>query len=375
VSVTRSSRKTPRRNGTDLKNRGARGNVEADVLAYIVKRVLWAAVVFVAITASTFVLFFIVPTNSVQSNVRGRDITSSLSGNVRLHGSVPSQYLQFLGRIFTHGSMGRAAESREDVNSVLARAIPITASVVIGGAVLWLLIAIPVGILSALRPRSLLDRGAMIFVLIGISAHPIWLGLILSYVFSYKLHLLPAGGYCDVVHPAVSENCGGLTQWAYHLILPWITFAMLFAALYVRMIRAVVVETFDQDYVRTARAKGASEWRILRSHVLRNAFLPVVTMLGMDVGVAFGGSVFVESVFGLPGLGHVALRALIRQDLAPMLGVIVTVTVTILVLNLVVDLLYAWLDPRIGLSTAPTDEGETRSRLRTGGSLAASPSA
>ena len=153
---------------------------------------------------------------------------------------------------------------------------------------LWLMISIPIGILSALRPRSLLDRVTMVFVLIGISAHPVWIGLLGAYFIGFKLHLVPITGYCDLVSP--TGDCGGPIQWAYHLILPWCTFAVLFAAIYVRMIRAYTMETLGEDFVRTARAKGASEPHVLRNHVLRNALLPVVTILGMDVGLALGRS-------------------------------------------------------------------------------------
>ena len=135
-----------------------------------------------------------------------------------------------------------------------------TASLVFGGAIFWLLLAIPIGILSALRPSSLLDRAAMTFVLIGISAHPIWIGLIFAYLFGYKWHITPITNYADFFNPPPGQP-GGPVQWAYHLILPWMTFMILFAALYVRMIRANVIETLNEDYVRTARAKGAPEHR------------------------------------------------------------------------------------------------------------------
>jgi len=214
--------------------------------------------------------------------------------------------------------------------------------------ILWMLIAIPVGVLSALRPRSLLDRISMTFVLIGISAHPIWIGLILAYVFGFRLHLTPITGYCDFINP--STDCGGPVQWAYHMLLPWITFAILFAALYVRMIRANTLDTMNEDYVRTARAKGAPEWRVLRSHILRNAMLPVVTMLGMDIGLALGGAVFTETVYSLPGLGKTAVGALNNYDIPTVQGVIVFATIAIIIFNLVVDLLYAWVDPRIRLA-------------------------
>jgi peptide/nickel transport system permease protein len=331
----------------------------------VLKRLAWAVVVFVAVTFATYILFFVIPTNrpSTSSNVQGRDITASVNQATGIHGPVWREYGEFLWRIVTVQSLGRSTSSREPVNAQLKRAAPITASLLFGGAVFWMLVSIPVGILSALRPRSLLDRATMIFVLIGISVHPIWLGLILVYVFGYRLHMFPLGGYCDFFYAGAGEVCGGPRQWAYHLILPWITFGMLFAALYVRMIRASVLETLDNDYVTTARAKGASELRVVRSHVLRNAFLPVITMLGMDIGIAFGGSVFVETVFGLPGIGRLAVRSLQRQDLPPLMGIIVLVTVAILIFNLIVDLLYAWLDPRIGTSPRGLDEDD-RAQLR-----------
>jgi peptide/nickel transport system permease protein len=188
----------------------------------------------------------------------------------------------------------------------------------------------------------------MVFVLIGISAHPVWIGLILAYVVGFKLGWTPITGYCDFFNPVT--DCGGPTQWAWHMVLPWITFAVLFAALYARMIRANVIEAAGEDYVRTARAKGAPEWIVLRSHVLRNALLPVVTLLGMDIGVALGGAVFTESVFSLPGLGQTALNAIQTFDLPTVEGVVVFATISILVLNLLVDLLYVVIDPRIRLS-------------------------
>jgi peptide/nickel transport system permease protein len=252
------------------------------------------------------------------------------------------------GPHFKPPSLGRSYATRQPVTEIIKDAAPVTASLVFGGAILWMLIAVPVGILSALRPRSLLDRSAMVFVLIGISAHPVWIGLILIYFVGYKAGLTPLGGYCDMIDP--STDCGGPIEWAHSLILPWITFAILFAALYVRMIRANVLEAMNEDYVRTARAKGAPEWLVMRSHVLRNAMLPVVTMLGMDIGVALGGAIFTESVFGLPGLGRSALQALEGFDLPAVMGIVVFATICVIVFNLFVDLLYAIIDPRIRLS-------------------------
>jgi len=187
----------------------------------------------------------------------------------------------------------------------------------------------------------------MVFVLIGISAHPVWIGLILAYFLGYKANLFPISGYCDFINPDTS--CGGPAQWAWHLVLPWMTFAFLFSAQYVRMIRANTMETLNEDYVRTARAKGAPESRVLRSHVLRNSLLVVVTMLGMDIGLALGGAIFTENVFGLPGLGKVAIESIYAYDLPTVQGIVVFATLAIIVFNLIVDLVYAAIDPRIRL--------------------------
>ena len=187
----------------------------------------------------------------------------------------------------------------------------------------------------------------MVFVLIGISAHPVWIGLILIYFVGYRAGLTPLGGYCDMVNP--STDCGGPLDWAHALVLPWITFAILFAALYVRMVRANVLETMNEDYVRTARAKGAPESIVMRSHILRNALLPVVTMLGMDIGLALGGAIFTETVYSLPGLGQVAIQAANNYYLPIVQGVVVFRTLAIIIFHLVVDLLYSVIDPRIRL--------------------------
>jgi peptide/nickel transport system permease protein len=296
------------------------------VLRYLVRRIIWAAVLLVAVTFVSFVIFFIVPANPARAMTGPK---------------APPE-------LVVHQSLGRSFATRQQVNDIIKAAAPVTASVVFGGVVIWLAIAFPIGILSALRPRTLLDRFAMVFVLIGVSAHPVWIGLLLSYVVGFKLGLTPLGGYCDMINP--STACGGPVQWAHSLVLPWFTFALLYAALYTRMIRANVMETMNEDYVRTARAKGASESRVMKTHILRNAMLPIVTILGMDIGILLGGAIFTESVFGLPGLGKTAVSALDGFDLPTVQGIVVFSTIAIIALNLIVDLLYAWIDPRIRLS-------------------------
>ena len=318
---------------------------------YLAKRLLWAVLLFVAMTLVTYVLFFLIPANPAQL-VAGKAATpADIKRAEHFIGTdrpIYVQYYKFLERIVVHHNLGHSFANRQGVNGIVGDAAPVTASLVFGGAVFWMLIALPIGILSALRPRSIMDRASMTFVLIGISAHPVWIGLIFAYFFGYRLHWFPITGYCDFINP--STDCGGPVQWAYHMFLPWATFAVLFSALYVRMIRANVLDTMNEDFVRTARAKGAPEWLVLRSHILRNAMLPVVTMLGMDIGLALGGAVFTETVYSLPGLGKTAVAGLFNNDIPTVEGVIVFATLAIIVFNLVVDLLYAWIDPRIRLA-------------------------
>jgi peptide/nickel transport system permease protein len=322
------------------------------MIRYLIRRVLWAAALFLAVTIVSYILFFIIPADPAKQ-VAGKGAQQAQVDRVKhaLHLDRPiyDQYWLFLSRLIFHGDLGHSYYNRESVNTIVGDAAPVTASLVFGGAFFWMLLALPIGILSALRPRSLLDRASMTFVLIGISAHPLWIGLIFAYFFGYKWHVTPITGYADFIHPPPGQP-GGPVQWAYHMILPWATFAILFAALYVRMIRANVIETLNEDYVRTARAKGASEAIVMRSHVLRNAMLPVVTMLGMDIGLALGGAIFTETVYSLPGLGRTAVQALNNYDTPTIQGVIVFATIVIIGFNLLIDLLYAAIDPRIRLA-------------------------
>jgi peptide/nickel transport system permease protein len=307
----------------------------------------------VAVTFITYVIFFVAP-NDPAKLAAGKAATpeqvKQVAEYLNLDEPVWKQYGLWMKQLVFEQSLGRSFVNREDVNDIIIRAAPVTASLVFGGAILWLLVSIPIGVYSALRPRSLIDRSAMIFVLIGISAHPVWIGLILSFVFGSYLGITPISGYCDLVNPAIGAECGGPVEWAYHMILPWCTFALLFAALYVRLIRANVMETMSEDYVRTARAKGVAEHTVLRSHILRNSMLPIVTILGLDIALALGGAVFTETIFNLPGLGRQVIVAYEKTDLPVIVGVVVFSTVVIILFNLIVDCLYAVLDPRIRLT-------------------------
>jgi peptide/nickel transport system permease protein len=322
---------------------------------YLDRRFLWAVLLFVVITFVTFVIFFMAPNNPARGYCGGENAKPAClklaTERFALDKPIPIQYYRFLKRIVVERSLGTSIFTGQNVNDAIKQAAPVTASLVFGGAVLWMLIGLTVGVFSALKPRSLLDRIAMVFVLIGVSAHPVWIGLIFSYFFGFKWGITPIANYSNFFGaPAGSGLPGGPWQWFYHMILPWCTFAILFAALYVRMIRANVMETLNEDYVRTARAKGAPERQVLFKHVLRNALLPVVTMLGMDIGLALGGAIFTETVYQLPGLGRTVIIAINNNDLAVVQGIVVFSTLAIIFFNLIVDLLYAWIDPRIRLT-------------------------
>jgi peptide/nickel transport system permease protein len=318
------------------------------VVLFLVRRIVWAAILVLVITLFTFVIFFVLPAAPLGGGRLGTEEVD-IRDAYEFSGPVWHEYYQYVRGIFVDGSLGRSLSNRREITDILQQRAPITGSLILGGMLLMLLIAVPIGILSALKPRSPLDRATMTFVIVGLSAHPAWIGLILGYFFAYRWQLFPISGYCDFFEPI--GECGGPWAWSRHLVLPWITFAVLLAAFYARMIRASVLETSREDYVRTARAKGASESRVLRRHVLRNGMLPVVTMLSLgtpgDAGFAFGGIIFIERVFGLPGLGGMMLEGLNRRDPPLVLGVVVFVSVAIVILNLIVDVLYTMLDPRV----------------------------
>jgi peptide/nickel transport system permease protein len=306
-----------------------------------------------AVTLVTYVIFFMVPANPARQ-AAGQAATPERVAEVEerlgLNDPVYVQYGKFMKELVLERSLGHSFVDRRSVNEEIFAAAPITASLVFGGMFFVLLIAIPIGIFSALRPRSLIDRAAMVYVLIGISLPSFWIALVLAYLVGFKLGWTPLASYCEVFSPPRASGCGGLGDWAYHMILPWLTLSIVVAGSYVRFVRAEVLETMSQDYVRTARAKGAPERVVMKDHILRNGMLPIVTMLGMDIGLLLGGAIFIETVFALPGLGQTAIQAIFQFDLPKVQGVVIFGAFAIIVLNLIVDLFYAWIDPRIRLT-------------------------
>jgi peptide/nickel transport system permease protein len=282
------------------------------------------------------------------------------------------QYTKYLGRLL-HGDFGLSWPTvvffnghveGASVGRMVWKASLVTGSLVLGGFVLLLLIAVPLGTFAATRPRSLIDRLSLGLSVAAISTHPLVVGLLLQLFVGNRWKLLPSSGYCTVSSPTkgeivawerfaptgVPKPCGGIGEWAWHLLLPWATFALFFVALYMRIVRARMLEVLEEPWVRTARAKGASEFRVIRVHALRNAIAPIVTMTAMDAGMAIGIAMYIETVFGLPGLGRTMIRALAGfqgYDLPVILAVTLAAAAAIIALNLIADLVLLAIDPTV----------------------------
>ena len=321
--------------------------------AFIARRLTWSLFLLLVATLLVFVVFWLVPANPQAirpaSAITSPQAAAMTRDYLGLGKPVWQQYATFIWRIFRQGSLGDSYWSRRSVVSILATDAPVTGSLVLGSALLWLSFSLPLGILAALRPKSAVDRGATAFVLLGLSAHPVFVGLVLSYFLGYQLGITPIQGYCNFFGGNSLTQCAGPERWAAHLILPWITFAVLFGAMYMRLIRAAVLDNMTEDYVWTARGKGASQRRVVLRHVLRNSFTPVVTILGMDLGLALGVAIFIERIYALPGLGSEIIHAYQFDDYPVIVGVVLFGAVLVIAFNLLVDIAYTLLDPRVRL--------------------------
>jgi peptide/nickel transport system permease protein len=316
------------------------------VLRFLVRRLLFGVLVLWLISVAVFVLFFVAPHDPART-IAGRQATAQTVMLVRhrlgLDKPVLTQYGAFLIRL-AHGDLGYSYYNSEPVRSLIAARLPVTLSLTLGGAVLWLVVGVGIGVIAARRPRSLLDRGATVFVLAGLSMPTFLVGLLLLYFLFFRLHLagvdaFPGGGYVPLTQSPA--------QWAQHLVLPWLTLALVSAATYSRLTRGSLLEVLGEDYVRTARSKGLSDRRVVYRHALRSALTPVVTQLGIDVGALLGGAIITENVFGLPGLGQLAVQSVTTQDLPVIVGIVLLAAFFVVAANIVVDLLYAVLDPRV----------------------------
>ncbi|HEU5034799.1 MAG TPA: ABC transporter permease [Mycobacteriales bacterium] len=325
---------------------------------FLVRRVLLGALVLWLVSLVVFAIFFVDPAgpDALAHRLAGKNATVQMVAQVKhrlgLDQSVPVQYWHFLWGSsqqngLLKGSLGYSFQNGVSVNSIVKQAFPITLSLAIGAAILWLAMGLLSGILSAVRPRTMLDRTFTGIALFFYSLPTFVLGSLLLLSLYYYLtkyaHLqwFPATGYVNF-----TDNPG---DWARHLVLPWFTLAAVTAAAYTRLTRGSMLDVLGEDYIRTARAKGLPERRVVFRHALRAALTPVVTQFGIDLGTLVGGAIVTEKLFGLPGLGFTAINAIEGQDLPVILGITMLAATAIVVANLLVDVLYAVLDPRVRL--------------------------
>jgi peptide/nickel transport system permease protein len=317
---------------------------------YLIRRTLFGILVLWIISVLTFLVFLKLPPGDPARRLAGKGASPETLEEVReiygLNDSFWTQYARFAKGLvpfpgwWLNEDIYYSWFNRVPVKSEIARTFPVTAMLTAGSVVLWLLMGIPIGILSAIRRRSWADRASMSFALFGVSMPTFWLGMLLIFVFYYKLRIAPPSGF---------EIGDGILQSALKgkFILPWITLAVTSAAFYTRVVRGNMLEVLSEDYIRTARAKGLSERRVTYKHALRASLTPVVTMLGLDIAVLLGGAIITEAVFDLPGLGVYALNSLYNTDFPAVIGVTIFAAIFIVVANLIVDIIYAALDPRV----------------------------
>jgi len=313
---------------------------------FVLTRVVLGLVVLWIMTLVVFLMFFVAPHN-VASLIAGRQATPETVALVKhrlgLDQPVLTQYRHYMWRL-VHGNLGYSFYNSSPVRSLIWARVPVTFSLALGGAVLWLLIGVSAGVLASTRPRTLADRAVTVAALFFYSMPSFLLGVVVFYIFFFRLHLaglgwFPGNGYVGFTHNPL--------RWAQHLVLPWFTLALVTAATYARLTRSTMLDVLGEDYIRTARAKGVSERRVIFRHALRNALTPVVTQLGIDVGTLLGGVIVVENIFGLPGLGQMAVQSVLQQDLPVVIGTIILAATFIVVANILVDITYGFLDPRV----------------------------
>jgi peptide/nickel transport system permease protein len=320
------------------------------MLRYLVRRLLFLILVLVAVSLFTFIVFVKLPSLDPAIRAAGRHPSAQLLALIRhkfgLDQPIWVQYWKFASGLipwpglFLNKDVYYSWYSRAAVSDEIFSRLPVTGVLTLGAAAIWLAIGIPIGIISAIKPGSVRDRVSMVFALVGVSAPVFWLALVLLYLFHFQLQWLPSSGipFGEPVSVAVIKG---------RFVLPWISLALTSAAFYSRMVRGNLMETMNEDYIRTARAKGLSEQKVIYKHGLRSALTPVVTMFGLDVAFLLGGAIITESVFQLPGLGQYALNSLVRADFPGVMGVTVLGALFIVLANLFVDIVYAFLDPRV----------------------------
>jgi peptide/nickel transport system permease protein len=313
---------------------------------YVIRRILWGVLLLIIVSALTFLFFRIIPTGNPAVLRAGRDpqpkLIKEIEAVLGLNKSLPTQFWDYMKGIFLHGDFGYSYYSQESVIALIRERLPATLSLTVGAAVLWVVGGLSVGIISALRRHSWLDRAAMGTALVLVSAPVFWLGLILIFLLANdigKLKLLPGAGS----YVGLTSDPG---KWFASLILPWIVLASSSAAVFARLVRGTLIETMDEDYIRTARAKGLPRRAVVRQGV-RAAINPSVTLLALEIGILLGGAVLIETVFNIPGVGRLGYQAIINSDFSVIQGTVLLAAMFIIVANIVADIAYAYLDPRV----------------------------
>ena len=313
---------------------------------FLVRRILLGLVVLWVITTLVFAMFFVAPSD-VSRLIAGRQATPETVALVKhrlgLDRPVLEQYATYMWNLL-HGDVGYSFYNSTSVRSLMWERLPVTLSLAVGAAVLWLVIGVASGVLSATRPRSLADRIVTVTALVFYSMPAFLLGLIFLYFLFFRLHLAGIGFFPGSGYVPLTESPW---EWARHLILPWFTIALVTAALYSRLTRGAMLDVLGEDYIRTARANGLRERRVVYRHGLRSAVSPVITQFGIDLGTLLGGVIIVENIFGLQGLGQLAVQSVQSQDLPVIIGTVVLASAFIVAASIVVDICYALLDPRV----------------------------
>jgi len=317
------------------------------MLRYIIRRILWGILLLILVSALTFVVFNIFPAANPAVLRAGRNASPAIIQHITvelgLNHSVIVQFWDYMKGIFLHFNFGYSYYSQQSVLSLILNRLPATLSLTVGAVILWVVMGIPVGIISAIKRGSFLDRAAMGTALTFVSMPVFWLALILIYFFATsvgKIHVLPGPNS----YIGLTANPG---KWFTSLILPWIVLAATQAAIYSRLLRGNLLEVMGEDYIRTARAKGLPERKVIWRHGVRSAITPVITVLGLDIGALLGGAVLTETVFEIPGIGLLNYNAILHSDFPIVQGTVLLAAMFIIVANIIVDIGYAYLDPRV----------------------------